>query len=139
MPRETPLTAIRAVKNIERLPDGAPIPSSLSHALLVLATYYPNIWPSQARLAVDMNITPRNVQKRLRALEDAGLIVRLHRGRQRSTVYRLDRRTIRRGVGSDVSVGVAAVAEWVSAATPEDQRRGNEDAKAASTWEDPPW
>jgi DNA-binding transcriptional ArsR family regulator len=137
MPRESPLTAIHAVRNIERLPDGSPIPSSLSHALLVLATYYPNIWPSQARLARDMNITPRNVQKRLKALEDAGLIERLHRGRHRSTLYRLDLAAIRRGVGSDVSEGVGSDAQWVSVATLEDQRRENEGAKVADSWKDP--
>jgi DNA-binding transcriptional ArsR family regulator len=139
MPRETTLTAIHAVRNIERLPDGSPIPSSLSHALLVLATYYPKIWPSQARLARDMNITLRNVQKRLKALEDAGLIFRLHRGRHRSTLYRLDLKAIRRGVGSDGLEGVVSDAEWVSVATLEDQRRVNEDEKAASTWEDMDW
>ena len=139
MPRETTLTAIHAVRNIERLPDGSPIPSSLSHALLVLATYYPKIWPSQARLARDMNITLRNVQKRLKALEDAGLIFRLHRGRHRSTLYRLDLNAIRRGVGSDGLEGVVSDAEWVSVATLEDQRRVNEDEKAASTWEDMDW
>jgi DNA-binding transcriptional ArsR family regulator len=139
MPRETTLTAIHAVRNIERLPDGSPIPSSLSHALLALATYYPKIWPSQARLARDMNITLRNVQKRLKALEDAGLIFRLHRGRHRSTLYRLDLNAIRRGVGSDGLEGVVSDAEWVSVATLEDQRRVNEDEKAASTWEDMDW
>jgi DNA-binding transcriptional ArsR family regulator len=66
----------------------------------VLATYWPKIWPGQERLAADMNITRRNVNRRLRDLEDAGLIVRLQRG-NRSTLYRLDLRTIRDCVGSD--------------------------------------
>lgn len=88
---------------------------------------YPNIWPSQARLAADMKITPRNVQKRLRALEEAGVIVRLHRGRHRSTLYRLDLKAIRRGVGSDAFEGDASDAEWVSVATPGDQPRGNDE------------
>jgi len=55
------------------------------------------------------------------------VIVRLHRGRHRSTLYRLDLKAIRRGVGSDAFEGDASDAEWVSVATPEDQQRGNDE------------
>ncbi len=76
MPR-SPLEAIRAVLAIDTLPDGRPMPAHLAHTLLVLATYWPDIWPSQERLAREMHCSRRNVNKRLRELEDAGLIVRL--------------------------------------------------------------
>jgi DNA-binding MarR family transcriptional regulator len=84
----SPLEAIRAAMAIDRLPDGRPMPSYLSHTLVVLATYWPNIWPGQERLAHDPHTSRRNLNKRLRQLEDAGLIVRLTRD-GRSTVYRL--------------------------------------------------
>ena len=79
MARETTLTAIHAARSIRSLPDGSPIPSPLSHALIVLATYWPNIWPSQERLAEDMNVSRRSVNRRLRQLEAAGLIRRQQR------------------------------------------------------------
>lgn len=86
----SPLEAIRAVLAIDRLPDGQPMPAHLSHALLVLATFWPNIWPSQERLAHDMHVSKSQVNRRLDALEDAGLIIRLVRsGGKQSTLYRL--------------------------------------------------
>jgi hypothetical protein len=91
---DTYMTVTRSVRDVQRLPDGSPIPSPLKHALLVLATYYPNIWPSQERLAGGMGIKRRGVNVRLRALEDAGLIVRHRRG-VRSTAYELDLNLIR--------------------------------------------
>jgi hypothetical protein len=93
------LKVMRSVRDIQQLPDGSPIPSSLSHTLVILATYYPNIWPGQELLARDMNIHRRNVNRRLLALEDAGLIVRHRRGMD-STLYRLDLELIRRCDGS---------------------------------------
>jgi biotin operon repressor len=95
-----PLKVTRAVLDIQRMPDGSPIPSSLKHALIVLASYSPNIWPSQALLARDMSITRPNVNKRFRLLEDAGLITRRRRGR-RSTIYYLNLKLIRLCIGSD--------------------------------------
>lgn len=98
---ETPWSAVRAARSIKFMPDGTKLSHGLKHTLLVLATYYPNIWPSEARLADDLGITRGNVVKRLRALEDAGLIARQYRGRNTSTLYRLRLRTIRRGIASD--------------------------------------
>jgi hypothetical protein len=93
------LKVMRDVRDIQQLPDGSPIPSSLKHALIVLAAYYPNVWPGQELLARDMSIHRRNVNRRLLALEDAGLIVRHRRGMD-STLYRLDLDLIRRCDGS---------------------------------------
>ena len=117
---------IRAVRDVDRMPDGSPMPSSLGHALLVLATYAPHIWPSQSRLAVDMNINRRNVNKRLRALEDAGFIARCQRG-ERSTAYQLRMGVIRacgassECVATDPSWCVASDKKVVSPATQEEQ------------------
>ena len=124
--RETPLTAIRAARDIECLPDGSEISHGLKHALLVLATYYPYIWPSQTRLSADLKITRANVNKRLKALEDAGLISRLRRGRNRSTLYRLNLETIRACIASDTCTCIDSEPEPVSVATQEDQRREKE-------------
>ena len=85
---------LRICRNAQRMPDGAPMPSELGHALIVLATYWPNIWPSQDTLARDMKISRRAVNYRLRRLEDAGLIVRTQRG-DASTRYSLCLRAIR--------------------------------------------
>jgi biotin operon repressor len=93
---ETTLTVINAARSARWMPDGSPMPTSLAHALLVLATYYPHIWPAQHRLADDMSVSRSNVNKRLRRLEDAGLITRFHRGRAISTVYRLNLRVVRK-------------------------------------------
>ena len=95
------LTAVKAVRS---MPDGSPMPLGLKHTLLVLATYWPDIWPGQERLAVDLSVSRRNVNKRLRKLEDAGLIFRLRRGRNQSTVYRLKLGAIRKGAGVPVSL-----------------------------------
>jgi len=73
----------------------------------VLATYYPNIRPGQARLAVDLGVNRGNVNKRMRRLEDAGLISRVQRGRWRgqvSTLYRLKLAAIRAGAAEPVSL-----------------------------------
>jgi hypothetical protein len=53
MARETTLTAITAARSIQSLPDGRPIPKSAAHLVLVLATYFPKVFPCQARLAAD--------------------------------------------------------------------------------------
>jgi DNA-binding MarR family transcriptional regulator len=96
MPDERFFSVVAAVKAVRSLPDGSPATPSLKHTLLVLATYWPNIWPSQHRLAVDMGVNHGNVNKRLGKLEAAGLIYRLRRGRNVSTVYRLRLGTIRK-------------------------------------------
>jgi DNA-binding transcriptional MocR family regulator len=84
----SPLEAIRRAKAIA-------VPPHLSHALLVLATYYPNIWPGQERLAQDMHVSRATVNRRLRELEERGLIVRRKRRKgAMSTTYRLE---LRRG------------------------------------------
>lgn len=88
MPR-SPLEAIRAVLAIDTLPDGRPMPAHLSHALLVLATYWPHIRPTQDRLARDMKVNRRGVNKRLAELERAGVIARLPGSPGRATVYRI--------------------------------------------------
>jgi biotin operon repressor len=83
---------LNAVLAVRSMPDGSRCPHGLKHTLLVLATHYPNIYPGQARLAVELGITRANVNKRLAALEDAGLIARLRRGefpQQLTTLYRL--------------------------------------------------
>jgi hypothetical protein len=62
--------------------------------LLVLSTYWPSVWPSQERLARDMKVSRRHVNRLLLALEKAGLIVRKRRGYS-STLYHLKLQTIR--------------------------------------------
>lgn len=94
MPRETLRTVLGVVKAATRMPDGTPMPASLSHALLVLASYWPHIWPGQERLAADMCVSRRQLNRRLRLLEDAGLIVRHRRGTL-STAYQLDLKRLR--------------------------------------------
>jgi hypothetical protein len=93
-PADTYMTVTRAVRDMRRMPDGSPMTTSVKNALLILATYWPNIWPSQKRLAGDMSIKRRGVNVRLLALEDADLIVRHRRG-VRSTAYQLDLNLIR--------------------------------------------
>jgi biotin operon repressor len=88
MPHTT-LDAVDAAIAIDQLPDGSPIPTGLKHALMVLATYWPNIWPSVDRLARNMGIGERAAQKRLRELEQAGVITRQDRP-GRTSRYRLN-------------------------------------------------
>jgi biotin operon repressor len=76
MAGKTYVGVLRDVLAIERLPDGSSMPAHLKHALLVLAVYWPKIWPSQTRLAREMGISERQLNRRLRELEDAGLISR---------------------------------------------------------------
>jgi hypothetical protein len=85
------------------MPDGSKMPPGLAHTLLVLASYYPNIWPGQHRLADDLKIDRRSVNRRLRKLEDAGLIERYQRGAA-STLYRLNLSLIRKCWGCDAGV-----------------------------------
>jgi DNA-binding transcriptional ArsR family regulator len=96
VPRDDLLSVIKAVRAVQRMPDGSPMPPSLGHALVILATYYPHIWPSLDRLAADMKITRRGLTKRLAALEEAGLI-RRHQRTGTTTEYRLNLRAIREG------------------------------------------
>ena len=95
---DTTLTAINAARAIRSMPDGSKITPALAHTLLVLATYYPNIFPSQETLARDMSVSRRQVNRRLRPLEDARLIFRSRREGS-STVYRLNLGAIRKGRG----------------------------------------
>lgn len=78
------------------------IPAGPKHALLVLASYWPHVFPSQARLGKDMGVDRSNVNRRLRALVDAGLVVRHPGGPGRPTVYVLQLDVIR-GLVSDES------------------------------------
>lgn len=84
-----------AVRDIERMPDGTSVPPELAHTLLVLAMYWPRIWPSQEALAAQLKIEARGVNKRLRRLEDAGLISRRPGGKGRNTRYGLALKLIR--------------------------------------------
>lgn len=87
-------SAVDACRSIQRLPGGRRIPIELAHTLLVLATYWPNIYPGHERLAGDLKIKRRQVSNRLKALEDAGLVTRQRRTGA-STRYWLKLRTIR--------------------------------------------
>lgn len=100
------------------------MPAHLSHALLVLATYWPNIWPSQERLARDMHTSKRNVNKRLDALEEAGLIVRLS-SRGRSTRYRLKLNAAK--PNAPVSTSELQGTQLVNSSTLEEQEGENSD------------
>lgn len=102
------------------MPDGSPMPSGMGHALLALATYWPHIWPGQERLAGDMKISRRNVNRRLKALEDAGFIVRHRRG-TRSTAYQLNMRLIRLCDGSVTRLCDVSVPNAVTLAPQEEQ------------------
>lgn len=73
----------------------AELPAPLAHTLLVLASYYPNIRPGQARLASDMGIKKRAVNYRLGALEELGLIARDSGWAGRNTRYTLNLDAIR--------------------------------------------
>lgn len=116
---------LNAVKAVRSLPDGSPCPYGLKATLIVLATYWPNIFPGQERLAVDLCISRANVNKRMRRLEDAGLIVRVRPDRWEgvSTLYRLKLATIRK-----------CAAEPVSPATHYRQTNGTE-SDGAGEWE----
>jgi hypothetical protein len=118
----TPLRVIAIVRRARFLPDGRKMPSGLAHALLVLATYYPNIWPGQHRLAEDMCIDRSNVNRRLRKLEDAGLIERFQRG-EASTLYRLSLSLIRKCSGC----GASATGRVIGNGTDEEGADGTED------------
>jgi len=109
--RETTLTVIAAARAIERLPDGTPITPALGHTLLALASYWPNIWPSQDGLARDLKIHRRNVNRRLAALECAGLISRRKR-KDTTTTYTLDLKAIR-ACGAGMPKRVAAASHKV--------------------------
>lgn len=78
------------------------IPSGAKHALLVLASYWPHVFPSQSRLGQDMGVDRSNVNRRLKALTAAGLVVRHSGGPGRPTVYELQLDAIR-GSGVDES------------------------------------
>lgn len=87
--------ALNTVLAATVMPDGEPMQPGLKHTLLTLAAHTPDIWPSQHRLAVEMCVTRATVNRRLRALEDAKLIYRVRRGRNVSTVYRLNLSALR--------------------------------------------
>lgn len=63
--------------------------SGARHALLALASFYPNIRPTQPQLAAMTGTSTRTVNRWLRELEDAGLIMRKRGWHQRATVYLL--------------------------------------------------
>lgn len=67
----------------EGLSDGA------RHTLIVLASYYPNIRPPQERLAANLGVSRRTVNRWLLELESAGLIVRKRGWQHHATVYGL--------------------------------------------------
>ena len=98
-------SVLNAVKAVRSLPDGSPCPHGLKATLIVLATYWPQIFPGQERLAVDLCITRANVNKRLRRLEDAGLVVRVRPDKWEgtSTLYRLKLAKIRKCAAEPVS------------------------------------
>src|SRR5262249_1099052 len=73
--------ALNAARELDLDPDA-------KHAALVLASYWPNVYPSVARLARDMGISERAVRLRLRKLTDAGLIESEHRGGMGSSARR---------------------------------------------------
>lgn len=118
------------------MPDGSPIPPGLAHTLLVLATYWPNIWPSQSRLADDLNITRRQVNRRLLLLEDAGLILRRQRG-QLSTRYVIDLDLIRRCDGSTTGGCDARVPKVVTSGPHKAQEghAGNDEPGDGDEWD----
>lgn len=85
----SPLHAIRQAAQFD-LPDGKPMPAHLSHTLVILASHWPRIWPGQHQLAREMHVTRAQLNKRLKALEDAGMIWRIKRdGGKASTLYRV--------------------------------------------------
>ena len=94
MPKDTTFTVIDAVRSIRRMPDGSPISTPLKHSLLVLGTYWPQIHPSQERLARDLGVSRSTVNARFRVLEGAGLISRRKRYRA-TTAYGLSLTLIR--------------------------------------------
>jgi biotin operon repressor len=99
-------SVLNAVKAVRSMPDGSPCPHGLKATWIGLATYYPNIFPGQERLAVDLCITRSNVNKRMRRLEDSGLIVRVQPNKWEgaSTLYRLKLATIRKCAAEPVSL-----------------------------------
>lgn len=94
MDRDTPLSVINAVRAIQTMPDGDEVPNTLKHVLLVLASYWPRIWPSQSRLVRDLHVSQRSLNRYLSTLEGAGLIARTRRG-YTSTAYALNLPLIR--------------------------------------------
>lgn len=66
------------------------------HALLVLASYYPNIFPPQKRLAENMGASRSSVNRWLAELERAGLITRRRGGQHYATHYLLHPSLIRK-------------------------------------------
>ena len=108
------LTAIRAVLAARQMPNGTPMPSHLKHTLLTLAVHAPNIWPGQHRLADEMCVTRDAVNKRLRRLEDAGLVTRIRRsGGSRSTLYFLNLGALRRSTEATVDGRIQEEQEYV--------------------------
>lgn len=70
---------VNACRDIERYPDGTKMPSPVRHALLVLATHWPNIRPGLERLAVEMGISESQVARRIQPLVNAGIVTKHHR------------------------------------------------------------
>lgn len=63
--------------------------SGARHALIVLASFYPTIRPTQPQLASRMGVSDRTVRRWLLELESAGLIVRKRGWQHHATVYGL--------------------------------------------------
>lgn len=95
-PKPEPIYAVlNACRQVSRLPDGNPIPEGLKHTLLVLATHYPEIRPTQKQLAAEIGVHVRNVSRRMAELERHGLISRTPGRSHKATFYGLKLRAIR--------------------------------------------
>lgn len=78
----SPLEAARAAA-------AADLPPRLSHTLVVLALFFPDVRPTQDQLADMLHIKRRAVNDRLRELERLGRIRRVSGATGRATSYRL--------------------------------------------------
>lgn len=86
-------------RKVVRWPDGTAMQSGPKAALLTLATYYGGpdkmIYPTHTQLSQAMCVDERSVRRRIKALEDGGLIHRTPGVQHRATVYRLNFNAIR--------------------------------------------
>ena len=81
----SPLEAARAAAGID-------LPPHLSHTLVVLALFWPDVRPTQDHLARLLKIQVRGLNKRLATLEQMGRIRRIPGATGRATVYHLNLR-----------------------------------------------
>lgn len=87
-------------RDVEHAPDGSLLSATAKHALLVLASYYPTIRPPQARIAANMGVSRRTVNRALAELEAAGLIERKSGAQHYATHYVLKLAVIRKCLGA---------------------------------------